>query len=81
MLSLMSELKNYPMMAARKLVILKEAQDFKQMDELESYFEHPSETTIFVVNYKYKTFDSRKKLMKFATTNGIVFKSEKVISG
>ena len=77
-LSLMSELKNYPMMAARKLVILKEAQDFKQMDDLESYFEHPSDTTIFVVNYKYKTFDARKKLMKFATTNGIVFKSEKV---
>ncbi len=77
-LSLMSELKNYPMMAARKLVILKEAQDFKQMDELESYFEQPSDTTIFVVNYKYKTFDARKKLMKFATTNGIVFKSDKV---
>jgi len=77
-LSLMSELKNYPMMAARKLVILKEAQDFKQMDDLESYFEHPSDTTIFVVNYKYKTFDARKKLMKFATTNGIVFKSEKI---
>lgn len=77
-LSLVSELKNYPMMAARKLVVLKEAQDFKGMDDLESYFEQPSDTTIFVVNYKYKTFDSRKKLMKAATTNGVVFKSEKV---
>ena len=77
-LSLMSELKNYPMMAARKLVVLKEAQDFKLLDELESYFEAPSETTIFVVNYKYKTFDSRKKLMKFAAKNGVVFKSEKI---
>jgi DNA polymerase-3 subunit delta len=77
-LSLISELKNYPMMAARKLVILKEAQDFKGMDELESYFEQPSDTTIFVVNYKYKTFDSRKKLMKSAAKNGIVFKSDKI---
>jgi len=77
-LSLMSELKNYPMMAARKLVILKEAQEFKQLDDLESYFDGPSDTTIFVVNYKYKTFDSRKKAMKAATKNGIVFKSDKV---
>ncbi len=77
-LSLISELKNYPMMAARKLVVLKEAQDFKLMDELESYFEAPSETTIFVINYKYKTFDSRKKLIKFAAKNGIVYKSEKI---
>lgn len=77
-LSLISELKNYPMMAARKLVILKEAQDFKLMDALESYFEAPSETTIFVVNYKYKTYDTRKKLIKAAAKNGIVYKSEKV---
>jgi DNA polymerase-3 subunit delta len=77
-LSLISELKNYPMMAARKLVILKEAQDFKDMDKLEDYYENPSDTTIFVVNYKYKTYDSRKKLMKSAAKNGIVFKSDKV---
>lgn len=77
-LSLISELKNYPMMAARKLVILKEAQDLKKMDDLESYFEHPSDTTIFVVNYKYKTYDSRTKLMKSAAKNGLIFKSEKV---
>jgi DNA polymerase-3 subunit delta len=77
-LSLISELKNYPMMAARKLVILKEAQDFKAMDQLEHYFDHPSETTIFVVNYKYKTYDSRKKLIKSAAQKGIVFKSDKI---
>lgn len=77
-LSLISELKNYPMMAARKLVILKEAQDFKHFDQLESYIEAPSPTTIFVVNYKYKAFDSRKKIMKSILKNGIVFKSDKV---
>lgn len=77
-LSLISELKNYPMMGAKKLVILKEAQDFKDIDKLESYFAQPSPTTIFVINYKYKNFDSRKKIMKLAATNGLVFKSEKV---
>jgi DNA polymerase-3 subunit delta len=77
-LSLISELKNYPMMGLRRLVILKEAQEFKNFDQLEGYMENPSETTIFVINYKYKNFDSRKKIMKSILKNGLVFKSDKV---
>jgi DNA polymerase-3 subunit delta len=77
-LSLQSELKNFPMLAEKKLVVLKEAQDMKQFDELSPYFAQPSDRTIFVVNYKYKTIDARKKLLKDAAKNGIVFKSEKV---
>ena len=78
LLSLVSELKSYPMMAERRLVILKEAQDFKALELLESYLENPVTTTIFVVCYKYKTFDARKKTLKNALKNGVVFKSEKV---
>lgn len=77
-LSLISELKGYPMMAERRLVVLKEAQDFKQIAALESYLEQPVDTTIFVIGYKYKTYDSRTKLMKAAVKNGLVFKSDKV---
>jgi len=77
-LSLISEAKSFPMMGARRLVVLKEAQDFKAIDELEKYFEQPVDSTIFVVNYKYKTFDSRKKVMKTAAKNGLVFKSDKL---
>jgi hypothetical protein len=46
------------MMAERRLVILKEAQDFKQLEALEAYTEAPSITTIFVVCYKHKTFEN-----------------------
>lgn len=77
-LSLISEAKSFPMMGARRLVVLKEAQDFKGIDALESYFEQPLESTIFVVNYKYKTFDARKKVLKAAAKNGLVFKSDKL---
>lgn len=76
--SLMAEAKGYPMMAERRLVVLKEAQDFKQMEELLPYFESPSEQTILVINYKYKNYDTRKKAIKAAAKNGLVFKSEKV---
>jgi DNA polymerase-3 subunit delta len=77
-LSLLSELKGFPMMAERRLVILREAQDLKGLDDLESYFDQPVDSTVFVVCYKYKTFDSRKKLMKSAAKNGLVFKSDKL---
>lgn len=77
-LSLISDAKGYPMMAERRVVVLKEAQDFKGMEDLLAYFEAPSDQTIFVVNYKYKNYDSRKKSIKAAAKNGIVFKSEKV---
>ncbi|MEY4286205.1 MAG: polymerase subunit delta [Bacteroidota bacterium] len=78
LLALQSELKAYPMMAERRLVILKEAQDFKHLEALEAYSEAPSPTTVFVVCYKHKTFDARKKLLKNFAKNGQIFKSEKV---
>lgn len=78
LLSLIAELKGFPMMSERRLVILKEAQDFKKLDELEAYMEYPLDSTVFVINYKYGTFDSRKKVMKSVAKNGLVFKSEKV---
>lgn len=77
-LSLISEAKGYPMMAERRLVVLKEAQDFRGMEDLLPYFENPSNQTILVINHKYKTYDTRKKSMKAVAKNGLVFKSEKV---
>jgi DNA polymerase-3 subunit delta len=65
-------------MSERRLVVLREAQEFKQIEQLESYVESPLDTTIFVICYKYKTLDSRKKLIKESTKKGIVFKSDKV---
>lgn len=77
-LSVISEAKGYPMMAQRRLVVLKEAQDFKGMEDLISYFEAPNDQTILVINHKYKTYDTRKKSMKAIAQNGLVFKSEKI---
>ena len=78
LLSIISDAKSYPMFSERRVVVIKEAQDFKAIDELEAYFKDPSEQTIFVINYKYKNYDSRKKAFKAASKNGLIFKSEKV---
>lgn len=76
--AVIAEAKGFPMMAERRVVVIKEAQDFRQMEELLPYFENPSDQTVFVVNYKYKNYDSRKKLLKAAQKAGTVFKSAKI---
>ena len=68
----------YPMFAERQVVLLKEAQQMKDIDKLENYIEHPLTSTIFVVSYKEKALDKRTKLYKLINKNGEVFTSEKI---
>ncbi|TNE98817.1 MAG: DNA polymerase III subunit delta, partial [Bacteroidetes bacterium] len=76
--TLIAELKAYPMMAERRLVVLKEAQDMKGIEDLEVYFEQPTSSTVFVICHKYKNVDSRKTVFKKAAQVGVVFKSQKI---
>lgn len=68
----------YPMFAEKQVVLLKEAQQMKDLDRLENYIEHPLASTIFVVSYKEKTLDKRTKLYKTIKKNGEIFTSEKI---
>lgn len=79
LLSIISEAKNYPMMADRRLVVVREAQNLKDdFAKLEAYCENPNPTTVLVIEYKYKKFDSRKKIAKIIAKNGVMFESVKV---
>jgi len=69
--------KAYPMMAERRLVVVKEAQGMKQPDALARYLEHPVQTTILVLCHKNGTIDRRKKLLARAEAIGVVFESKK----
>jgi len=68
----------YPMFADKQVVLLKEAQQMKDIDKLEGYIENPLASTIFVVSYKEKTLDKRTKLYKTIKKDGEVFTSEKI---
>lgn len=73
--------RRLPMMAQRQVVIVKEAQDYKKVDQwevFEKYFEHPSPETILVFAYKYKKFDKRSKIYKILKKNAVIFESEGV---
>lgn len=70
--------RRYPMFAERQVVVLKEAQQMRDIDKLEPYIENPSKSTILVVSYKGKTLDGRGKLSKLIKKHGEVFLSKKV---
>ncbi|MES2588371.1 MAG: DNA polymerase III subunit delta [Bacteroidota bacterium] len=78
--SLISEAKGYPMMAERRFVLIREAQEIKQKDFefIENYLNNVNPTTVFVLAYKYKKYDSRTKFFKEISKVGEVFLSEKV---
>ncbi|RYY48407.1 MAG: DNA polymerase III subunit delta [Chitinophagaceae bacterium] len=70
--------KRYPMFAERQVVLLKEAQQMKEIDKLESYVAAPLASTVFIVAYKGKILDKRTKLSKLLGSNAEVFVSEKI---
>jgi len=71
--------KRYPMMADRQVIIVKEAQDLSRtIEKLAAYANNPQESTMLVVNYKYKKIDKRKALYKAIKKIGVVFESKKL---
>ena len=71
-----SDARSYPMMAERRLVVLKEAQNMKTLEALSVYAAEPMESTVLVIFMHGASSDKRKALYKNAQKNGIVLESE-----
>lgn len=76
--TIISSAKRFPMMSQYQVIIVKEAQDLKQIEELESYIKAPLDSTILVLCYKYKKIDKRKGFYKAVSKYGEFFESEAV---
>lgn len=70
--------KRFPMMAQYQVIILREAQELRDIEKLHYYTEHPLKSTILVICFKYKTLDKRKKLYKSVKDHGVIFESKKI---
>jgi DNA polymerase-3 subunit delta len=70
--------RRFPMMSEKQLVVVREAQNIKNIDQLLSYVQNPLHSTILVINYKYKSLDKRKNFTKEVAKNGILFESKKI---
>ncbi len=70
--------RRYPMFADRQVVILKEAQQMRDIGRLEGYVEKPAATTVFVVSYKDKKVDGRSRLAKLLKEKGELLSTKKL---
>jgi DNA polymerase-3 subunit delta len=70
--------RRFPMMASHQVLIIKEAQTLKKLDDLAIYLEKPLLSTILVFSYKYKTLDKRTKLYKTLDSHGAYFESLRI---
>lgn len=77
-MTVMEAARRFPMMANQQVVIVKEAQEWKNLEALRKYLAAPSKTTILVINYKYKKIDGRTELAKALKKNALYFESKKI---
>ncbi len=76
--TIITHARRFPMMANHQVIILREAQNIKKIEDLEPYVRNPLNSTILVINYKYKTLDKRKTFTKLIEQKGVLFESKKI---
>mgnify|MGYP000917884472 FL=1 len=73
--------KAFPMMAEKRVVIVKESQNLKSTEPLEKYFKNPVPSTVLVFCHKNGSIDKRKKIIPSAQAGGgVIFESKKLYS-
>ena len=71
--------KAFPMMAEKRVVIVKESQNLKGTEPLEKYFKNPVPSTVLVFCHKNGNIDKRKKIIPAAQAGGaVIFESKKL---
>lgn len=71
-----SECRSYPMMAERRLVVVKEAQSMKTLEDLATYAADPMESTVLVILMHGASADKRRSLYKNVQKKGVVLVSD-----
>ena len=75
---IMSQARAFPMMGEHLVVIVKEAQNVKDIESIADYLDKLPPTTILIICYKYKKLDKRKSLAKQIDKKGVLFESKKL---
>ena len=69
---------SYPMVSDMQIIILKEAQQMKDLAKLESYILNPLKSTLFIIAHKTKTVDKRTKFGQLLVAKSETFLSSKI---
>ncbi len=73
--SIINAARQMPMMGNLQVVIVKEAQQLRKIEQLSLYTQSPSPSTILVICHKEKNVDKRSQLYKHVSAGGVVFES------
>ena len=76
--TLINHARRYPMMANYQVLIIKEAQEIKDLEGILPYVQNPLSSTLLVLCYKYKKLDKRTTLAKAIAKAGILFDSKRI---
>ena len=75
---IINAIRRAPMIGRYMVVVVREAQDMKKIEELELYFNKPSPYGILVIAHKHKKADSRRSWVKTIQKAGVVFESKRL---
>lgn len=76
--TVLDEAKRYPMIGNRRVVIVKEAQLLKNLDEILPYAKNPMPNNVLVLAHKYKKMDGKKAVTKYLRQHFTYFESKKL---
>ena len=68
----------YPMMADRRVVLVREAQAIRSLDGLEQYLAHSTPTTVLIMCHKNGTLDKRKAAAKAIQQVGVLYENKRM---
>ncbi len=75
-LSVINMAKGYPMGAPYRVVVVKEAQNLRDLDNLVHYLDHPQPTTILCFAYMKKADGRKKYITDIEKKGGVLFESK-----
>ena len=71
--SVASLARSFPMMAERRLVLVRDAQSLKDLESLATYIAEPMDSTVLALFFRGGGADKRRALYKNAVKSGVVF--------
>ncbi len=73
---IISTARRYPMFAERQLVVVKDAQSMRSLEDLAIYCSNPLESTVLVIAMRGAKADKRRAFYKAASKVGVVLESD-----
>jgi DNA polymerase-3 subunit delta len=70
--------RRYPVFSDKQVVIIKEAQQMRDIEKIETYLDSPLLSTILLIAYKEKTLDKRKTFSKSLHKKAVVLTTKKL---